>query len=928
MDSTVSKQVALLKFKDALDALAEHGEQAKIVFAPDIIRDIVLSEPEGKNLLLELSGVEKDRLTGYSVFMRGGGHAMLGANAAIALRGMGTEAADVSILAKVYPKDRWELVTQYLEKNPAERGIAPANAEFVLDDPDKLKQQAANMVLARGKHTTIFLGEQPKLHLKDYPENQKKRVLELLSSADIVAVLSLKSDFMKDVLELCERGELRIPELFCDCTSGDEMDKNYLMLDTLRGGASGSSAIGLLSINESEARLFEMLLRREGERDRIIKASKKRSELVAKLDKTKSKKREAGIKAQIKGIEKFLYGGRKRNPFKAADALYNGVKVPLLMHTKDGACIIGGGKTTSFVPSVEIDFPKGSSFVGAGDTLCGALAIALAVKQKSDANLPENSRLSYEDCLLIANLATGYRLAKVNQLDDDKTGKKEWYEATGKVDELYGWASAKAAKRSVKAALPKEVEFVDVEKNSAAFGGFSGMDSEPLLEKVRNNCETNYWVARVAFEELCRDPKHMDALVEIVKDSSSAGNIFGKKAAHALAERGNAGVDALVETISSIDDDSALRVVSESVMKLKNAEVAAEIIFRVLCTGKLVGSFEKLMELITPAEFGRHVNRALNVSSYLPDFITEADLFRSLVMEEPARSQLLKSGGNLDLMYHLGLNARNVYSTMEAGIAESMSRMPKQAGMDDEGWRKFDEDIKKVYGENCRDIGTCDANTTPDTPFGKRASEIRERLKAEYGISDETLNNAIVLLLYGELGQHERHDYDVIGSEQSKQVIAACGGGIIPQYGLLWLLSPPFTEIVGKFFLWYKEVCLENQYKALLEKSAEAGGIARDFYRKILATCMIGKLVNPRIFGHPYDPVRGYTLESPLEFYMRRADDIQKMMSQWPPEQPVETAERVASKCSHRERDHFMKPMRHKRRLETKMPPERMKRLV
>ncbi|MDD5095962.1 MAG: hypothetical protein PHY95_00395, partial [Candidatus ainarchaeum sp.] len=88
MDTTVSKQVALLKFRDALDALAEKGEQARIVFAPDIVRDVGLSEPKGKNLVLELSGRKKDRVRGYGTFIRGGGHALLGANAAIALRGL------------------------------------------------------------------------------------------------------------------------------------------------------------------------------------------------------------------------------------------------------------------------------------------------------------------------------------------------------------------------------------------------------------------------------------------------------------------------------------------------------------------------------------------------------------------------------------------------------------------------------------------------------------------------------------------------------------------------------------------------------------------------------------------------------------------------------------------------------------------------
>jgi sugar/nucleoside kinase (ribokinase family) len=902
MDSTVSKQVALLKFKDALDALAEHKAQARIVFAPDIIRDVGLSEPEGKDLALELSGREKDRLGGFSTFMRGGGHAMLGANAAMALRGLLTEAVDVGILAKVYPKDRWELVTQYLVNNPAERGIAPANAEFVLNDRTNPKRQAVNIVLARKKYTTIILGEQPKLSLADYAGKAKKNVLELLGSADIVAVLSLKSKFMDEVLGLCERHELVIPELFCDCTSGDDMELNYRMLDTLRRkGASGSSAINLLSINENEVLLFEMLLRREAERKEITEASSKKSRLVAELDKEKgSKDKEAEILVQIGDANDFVEKGQMENPFEAARVLYEKIGVPLLVHTKEGACIVGGDKSTNFVPSVEIDFPKGSSFVGAGDTLCGALATALAVKQKSDALLPGDRRLSYGDCLLIANIATGYRLAKVNRVGK-QPGNKEWYEATGKIAELYEWISAMPMKGSVDAALPGKISFIDVEASSTSLCGFSCMDSETLLAEVRKKCETEYWTARTAFEGLCGKREHMGVLVELVKDAGPAGGLFGKKAIRALAEQGNVGVDALVEAISSMDEECACTAVLESVANLSNTKMAAEIIFRVLCTGRLADSFGKLTEQIAPTAFGRHVDHAVENVAKKPDFIAETNTFRRLFMKEPTKSRLVGQGVDIDLIYRLGLLAQKACLELDAAAKETASRLSKRIGMDNGTWDKFKKEMRRVLWEGDARLMAWE---DPDPPT-------REMQLKKYGISSDVLNNAMIVPLFSE------RDW---------------------QHWYLWQMeewvTPPYTEPVRDLLMWHNEKRMRTElsntglsdefYKNMVVDSA-----VRSFYKKLLAICLVGKLINPEITPF-YDENNDETLDAPNDFYGRRADDITKVMSKWPQEQPrADTAARAARECSRRERDHFMEPAHnrrmHKRRFEA--APERMNRM-
>ncbi|MDD2655256.1 MAG: hypothetical protein PHQ80_01145 [Candidatus ainarchaeum sp.] len=875
-----------------------------------------LSEPKGKNLVLELSGREKDRVRGYGTFIRGGGHALLGANAAIALRGLLTEAADVSILAKVYLKDRQELVTQYLVNNPAERGIAPASTGFVLNDRTKLRKQGGNVLLVRAGHTTIFPGEQPELRLDDYSKGQREEVLGLLNSADIVAVLSLKSNFMKDVLGLCEDGTLRIPELFCDCTSGDDMDLNYRMLDILLG-KGGLSTIGLLSINEDEATLFEMLLVRT-DKEEILEANNKKKGLIIELDeaiKDGSKKKEAAARAKIKEVDAFLDKGRegKKDAYSAAHVLYEKTGVPLLMHTREGACIIGGDKSTGFVPSVDITLPNDCSLVGAGDTLCGAFATALAVKKRSDGLLPEDRKLSYEDCLLIANIATGYRLAKINKADKDDAREREWYEAVGKVSELYGWASARTAKRSVGAVLPNGVEFVDVEKNSGTFGGFSEMDSETLLGKVRGNCETNYWEARVAFEELCRNPGHMNALVELVKDSSSAGKIFGKKAAHMLAERGKAGVDMLVEAISSMDDESAFRVVSENIIKLKNPKRAAEIIFGILCTGRLVDLFGELEGQIAPPEFAKRVSNATEELEDKPDFISRMNIFKELVTGGEdlwgfMKRLLSKKGVDLDLIYNLGLLAQKEQAALLTAEINITLSLPKHAGMDGEEWKGFTREIRNF----------CERRPIAGLS-GKEVPETRERLMRKYGLSGEDFNNAIILLLGEPTGWYWKHWPLSAVREYYEMLCVLLGAkGIAasePKYQLLRLLEPPYTDRVRLLLLLYNEGHKRSDSDfsipdKLFQDIIRDSNAAYSLYKKVLAVCLVGQLINP---------------ERVATRYRDRAKEIRAALKQLDGRQQTETADRAAAKGARIERDHFMKPTRHKRRFEA--APERMNRM-
>jgi hypothetical protein len=624
-------------------------------------------------------------------------------------------------------------------------------------------------------------------------------------------------------------------------------------------------------------------------------------------------------------VDGFLNKGRKekKDAYSAARVLHEKTGVPLLMHTREGACIIGGGKSTGFVPSVDITFPDDCSLVGAGDTLCGAFAIALAVKQRSDALIPENKksrRLSYEDCLLLANIATGYRLAKINRTDEDDAREMEWYEAVGKVGELYGWASARTAKRSAEAALPDGVEFIDVEKNSAAFRGFSEMTSEALLGTVRDNCETDYWTARVAFEELCRNPKHMDALVELVKDSGRAGEIFGKKAVHLVAERRKVGVDALVKAISSMDDDTAFRVVSESVMGLENAKRAAEIIFGVMCTGKLVDSFADLMRHVAPPRFGEHVNGATKELEDKPDFIRGMNIFKKLVMGTGSlgkfvRGLLSEKGVDLDLIYNLGLLAQKEQSALVTGEINIVLSLPKHAGMDDKKWKSFTGEVKDF----------CEKRPMASL-LKKEDPEARKKLMRRYNLSDEDFNNAIVLLL-GETGWYWRHwplsivreYYEMFCVLLPKQARSIAQPG--PQHQLLCLLAPPYTDDVRNLLLLYNESCKRSDsdfsIPGRLLESLTKDGMAHDFYRKVLAICLVGQLINPETG----------------RYYKDRAAEIRTILKQQTEQPEAEVAGRAAAKCSHIERDHFMEPAHnrrmHKRRFEAASERmNRMKRIV
>ena len=595
-ENGTSKQMALIKLKDAIEAISGAGETCNVVFAPDIIRDVGISESEGKDLVVDLSGLRKDRLSGFPTFVRGGGHALLGANAAMAMRGS-EQAVRISMLAKVLQKDYHDLVEDYLVSNPGERGIAPADISLVLQD--KGKRQAANVVLARKESTTILLGDQPKLRVWDYElEDKLKEMTERLESAQVIAMLSLKSPFMSDMLDQISWGRLHLEgDLLCDCTSGDDMEANYRMLDIMKmKDPSGASPIRMLSINEFEVTLFELLLRREAERKDIIDIGKKKAELVKQLDKLV--KGGAGDEARkritdgISGLESSLLAGRMGDAFGAAKVLSEKTGMTLLMHTKEGACVIGKGGASGFIPSPMIDFPKGASFVGAGDTLCGGMALAVGVKKKSDALLPSEKRLTDEDCLLLATLATSYRLAKINHVSSDDKAEREWYEAVGKIEDIYAWANWVRMRASTEKPLPAGIKFIDVEKNSEAFGPLTCLDEKQLLSSITRHSAEKGAIARAAFEELTvrRSPESLIALAALVSDGGEAGGLFGLRAARVLSGRGGSGIGALRQAAKYVDGKMALEIAR--IVARSGEKMAAQAVFDLFCNFRILDAFD------------------------------------------------------------------------------------------------------------------------------------------------------------------------------------------------------------------------------------------------------------------------------------------------------------------------------------------------
>lgn len=412
----------LLRLYDALSRFDEK-HKPKVVFMPDIVRDGVIIVPTTEDISADLSpGSEKNRLRGYVLFLKGGGHAFIGAYAAAALREM--EEVDVSIIANVFERDHRDLVEWYMGENLESIGARPINSSHISIEPGN--RSSINLVVEQKGSTPIITGKQPSLDINELKEHERAKVINAMQEADVVAALSVKAPSFRQTIQLIIDGELKVNELFSDCTSGDNVEANYEVLDVMRMHDSKErSPITLLSINSDEARLYAALLRLEDKG--------KRQKLIEMAQTGNKKKAERIIERKI-----------KRNGFQDAVFLNERLGIPLLYHAADGSCIIDktDERSTRFLPSVKLrKLPD--NFVGAGDTLCGGMALALAIKRRLDDPKERTSnkrRLSMEDCLIIANLVTCYRLERIAELSE-QGHVEEWHRSVGSINQLLDWAS-------------------------------------------------------------------------------------------------------------------------------------------------------------------------------------------------------------------------------------------------------------------------------------------------------------------------------------------------------------------------------------------------------------------------------------------------------------------------------------------------------
>ncbi|GEM_PF-1482027 len=450
--------VPLEKFRDALDFLQAPNEP-KVLFMPDIVRDGIIIVPPEKDISADLDPrSEKNRLRDYGVFIKGGGHAFIGAYAAAALRGKAD--ANVALAAKVYEKDEPHLLKWYMEENPGKVGANPIDSSLVLREEGD--GTSLNVVVEQAGATPIITGRQPTLRLSELPEGAHEAFMGRMRAADVVANLSVKSPSFRETVEAVIEGSLEVRELFSDCTSGDDMASNYRVLDVLKlSGKDGRSPITLLSINQHEARLYASLLKLEqdGKKEDVVRlfSAKKEYEVLKKR-----RKKDAELAAKAKEYDALMRGTGFRDGLRAARFLNRELGIPLLYHFDKGSCIVDSvrGRGTRIIPSVKLkELPD--NFVGAGDTLCGGMALALAVKHRLDdpaTGAPKELRLSMEDCLLIANLVTCYRLEQVARLSKEGSCE-DWHLSVADADALTGW-SGTAEFNSPKAPASRRVEII------------------------------------------------------------------------------------------------------------------------------------------------------------------------------------------------------------------------------------------------------------------------------------------------------------------------------------------------------------------------------------------------------------------------------------------------------------------------------------
>jgi len=418
------------------------NSEIKLVFAPDAVRDNgIMIDNVDQFIDDALKENSKNRM-GMNAAIDIGGHGAIGIMAAAKLRQ--DMNVDCTLVAKVFAGAKKEVLDYFINGSIVAKGATPINTDYVLDDNGAAGK--TNIVLETKRHTKSGIVQhttigtvrgQPVLNLNEFGD-RKLELLTKLGEADVVGVLSLKSPMMKELPQAMRDAKLGFKELVSDATTGDDTE---IVVDAINFLKKNGCPITLLSLNDEEvvryAKITWTLKNSPTKVDEFLKSNKEYCK--AKKDKKDANAElleleaagalpsaKVGLNEKIRkydaiikkcsdefemGLEPKLSKQWTANPLKAAAVLNEYLGIPLLFHNFAGSKIFDktGKKETAFVPSISLVPASGT--LGAGDTMLGAIMLAMAVKARLEKeNAPAHLKMSLEDCLMAANVATGFRL--------------------------------------------------------------------------------------------------------------------------------------------------------------------------------------------------------------------------------------------------------------------------------------------------------------------------------------------------------------------------------------------------------------------------------------------------------------------------------------------------------------------------------------
>ena len=431
---------ATLKLKSGL-AYLQNSEPLRLFFGPDALRDTNIAVDDADEFYKNVLGPGSKNRTKMDAIINIGGHGAISIIAAAKLR----QDANVEcmLVAKVLKGAQHEIVQSFINDSIQAKEAAPINTDYVVYDSGAAgKTNLVFEVRQPKSHTSIgIVGGQPKLRLADFDAGEREALLDGMSKADVVGMLSLKSDMTKDVITAMNEKGLSFREFVSDVTTGDDTAVLTSALEFLVWQKDKPAKITYLSINEEEtlryARLAYAKQNNNAEVERFLgsedyqKAKKEREEAEAELarlekqagvlpselrkHKVTIEEREATIKKLSTQFEEGLATGKyaewQKNPAEAARYLNEYAGIALLYHTEFGAKVFDstGKRETPFVPSVHLK--SVAATLGAGDTMLGGFMVPLGLMRRQEREgVPEEQRITPADCLMVAIAGTDFRL--------------------------------------------------------------------------------------------------------------------------------------------------------------------------------------------------------------------------------------------------------------------------------------------------------------------------------------------------------------------------------------------------------------------------------------------------------------------------------------------------------------------------------------